>query len=182
MHSKLISLLTPITLPLCSPGVSISDLPKWAITGHLYTAKIHVPYKAVFLIFILCCFGPVSLPAEDTDHKSMAIGHDQYKKKAIQNAEASKEALQAKYAELVTYIKEHPLTGDEAHDRNFMETIKQNQKDWMAYQYSYCHTQALAEVYPHTSRLFVQTLNSCLSELNDERLQYLNNLLEEISQ
>lgn len=115
-------------------------------------------------------------PAEESMHR----GHDYYKKKAVKNAQDSEQTLKKRFDALILTLKQNLLTGEEEHDADILESIEQNQKDWIAYRYSFCQSQALIEVYPSTSRLYTQTLNSCIAELNEKRIKYLNNLINEI--
>lgn len=119
---------------------------------------------------------------ETTTDESMHIGHNHYKKQAIKKAKTTKRALQNKHKTLIQKLKNTPLTGDEEHDKTLLDSIQQNQKDWIHYQFSFCQTRALAEVYPSTSRLYTQTFNSCLNELNIKRIEYIDNLIMELEQ
>ena len=119
---------------------------------------------------------------KDLEKESMHMGHDHHRKQTIQIAKERKQAVQTKYELVLKHIKENPPTGEEEHDTSILKSIEQNQKDWLNHQYSFCQTRTLIEVYPSTSRLFVQTLNSCLAELNTKRIEYLDNLLKEIKQ
>lgn len=125
-------------------------------------------------IIIGVCFGITSLYSEP-------IGYDQEKQQTIQNAKESEQMLQEHFNALVLHLQNNALTGDQAHDKYILTTIKQNQKDWLAYRYSTCQSKAMIEVYPSTSRLYTQIVNNCLSELDHARINYLNNLLKELS-
>lgn len=106
--------------------------------------------------------------------------HDYYKKKTIQESQDSKQALKKKFDSIIKQLKENLPMGDKDHDKYLIESLEQNQKDWLAYQYSTCRSTSLIEVYPSTSRLYTQTMNSCLAELNKKRIKYLDNLIAEL--
>lgn len=132
---------------------------------------------SLLTLSILTCLGTTNLTAESAKEKIKP--HDYYKQKAIQQTQDTKEALNKKFDALMQQLKENPPTGEKKHDEYILYALEQNQKDWLNYQYSYCQSTTLLEVYPRESRLFVQTLNSCLSKLNFERVQYLNDLIKD---
>lgn len=141
--------------------------------------------KRSLLLCVLICFNSTSLFSQNTEpenleEESMHMGHDYYRKKAIQRAQDSKKALQKRYDAVIKQLKENPPTGEEDHDEYIMDAVQQNQKDWLNYRYSYCQTKTLLEIYPSRSKLFVQVLNSCIGELNKERIKYYDNLLLEL--
>ncbi len=103
--------------------------------------------------------------------------YDYYKKKAIQSAQESEKSLQEHFNTLIHRLKENPPTGEKEHDAYILKSLEQNQQDWLAYQYSYCRSEALIEVYPSSSRLYTQTMHTCLVRLNKERINYLDQLI-----
>ena len=119
----------------------------------------------------------LSITALQRDIKAQEeiMPYDHYKK----DAKESGQVLQERFNRLIKLLKENPPTGEEEHDGYIQESLEQNQKDWLAYRYSYCQSRALIEVYPSTSRLYTQTMNACLARLNKERISYLDQLIVE---
>lgn len=132
-----------------------------------------------FLMLSLLISLSITALQRDIKAQDEIMPHDHYKKKAIQGARESGQVLQERFNRLIKLLKENPPTGEEEHDGYIQESLEQNQKDWLAYRYSYCQSRALIEIYPSTSRLYTQTMNACLARLNKERISYLDQMIVE---
>jgi uncharacterized protein YecT (DUF1311 family) len=108
--------------------------------------------------------------------------HGYYREMARDDFKKSKLMVDTTFQKLLLHFKTKKSIDQEAdeHHKEILGAIKANQKSWMSYSYDYCRTKALIEVFPSGSMLFAQVTNRCLATMNEKRIKYLKNLLQEL--
>ncbi len=132
--------------------------------------------KAVFPLIVIC-FVTVTKAFADDSNEQPATAFGELKQRSIDNARHTDEAVKSTFDTLFAALQKHSPTNDAVHDTQILESLKYSQSAWRAYRDVHCESEALLNVYPAGSGLYVQELYHCLSRMNEARTAYLNDLI-----
>ncbi len=115
-----------------------------------------------------------SKPLKPDIEEEPAVPFNIVKKQSIQKAKSSEQALEQTFSELHRIIKKQFSAEDEEHNTHIGEILKaieDEQHIWHYYRDSHCHSEAILNVFPVNSGLFIQEFHDCLHIMNVKRLK-----------
>ena len=114
---------------------------------------------------------------DDTPH----LGHDYPRQQLHTAAKLSSKDIEQKSLAVLAAIKARIHPDDEGnHYTEMAAQFDVEQELWRQYRDSTCLLQAYTYVYPSSSRMFFSQQDACIHEMNDERLRYLDDLLQNL--
>lgn len=133
--------------------------------------------RSMTMLLLLTPFIGICTHADDSNAKP-AIPFGELRKQSIDRAHQSQVTLQSTFEKVINVLNKNSTTRDDEHDGLIIESLTSSQEAWSHYRDAHCEAQALLYVYPSGSGLYVQEQQFCLFKLNNERIDYLEDILK----
>ena len=133
--------------------------------------------KSLAISFIF--FIGLSVNAQGVEEKP--TGHDYARKELAKSTLASEEILGNKFKELLSLIKNSKYPAGLEHNLDTADKLNNEQQHWLLYAESHCWLVSSVYVYPTGSKMSFSEYNACKLEMNQQRIQFIDNINNEYS-
>ncbi len=108
-------------------------------------------------------------------------GHDYARKELEKSILASEVILDNKFQELLLLIRNSKYPASLEHNTGTADKLTIEHQHWLLYAKSHCWLVSSVYVYPTGSKMSFSEYNACKLEMNQQRIQFIDNIKNEYS-